>query len=130
MKYPAAAMANDGFPNVKLFHLTKSADNSKAGMDGLPARKVFVALDDIKAGEQITLNYGSTHDLKLSGAHVELKWNELKNYISTHGWDLSPLLKRAASMTPQEKQDHASLMEKINYLFKTPTTLRDSRKKV
>ena len=69
------AMANDSFPNACFLQI----GSEEKGVDGLPYQSALVALEPIRPGEQILVNYGGSHTIKV-GEHLELVHLFIKNW--------------------------------------------------
>lgn len=67
-KRSLVVMANDGFPNMKVYPL----DETRVGL---------FALTDIYKGESLTYQYGATHSVKRSIIHQESHPEELEKYF-------------------------------------------------
>jgi len=118
-----AAMANDGFPNACIEHHTHNK-RLKRKIDGLPARKLMIALDDIEPGQQITINYGSTYPLK-QGKHLEFRPEALRKFLRETTWDQilnSKDLFQNERSTQKERDVARSNLGKLDYLLQTPTS--------
>lgn len=121
----AAAMVNDAFPNAAVVNLTKNKKLTK-GLDGLPIRKMLIALEDINAGDQITLNYGSADPIKYS-RHVELRPKTLIKFIQDNSWEsLIASFKKfnQNDLSLEEKLDIFSKGRQFAYISDTPYILR------
>jgi hypothetical protein len=113
-------MVEDGFPNVGAFHLYH--------VDGIPLRVVFVALEDIPAGEMLTVHYGMSHSVKVF-SHREYKLEQMRAFFHAHPIETCvKRIKELRSRTPRElgwrgTLELENLSAKLRYLFQTPSAL-------
>lgn len=111
-----ASLIEDGFPNAAAFYLYD--------VENVPLRVVFIALENIKAGEMILINYGIYHSVKTE-YHEEYRYKEMKEFFTKSSLsDLVQKIKRESFA----KRSHLnleleSLIAKVQYLFQSPTAL-------
>jgi len=113
-------MAEDSFPNMGAFYLYQTKD--------LPLRVVFIALEDIGAGEMLTVNYGMNHSVKVN-YHDEYALDRLLNFFSTH--PLKKCIERIEQLHTKKRTELGwaktleleNLTAKIQYIYQTPSTL-------
>ena len=113
-------MVEDGFPNVGAFHLYH--------VEGIPLRVVFAALEDIPAGEMITVNYGMSHSVKVFN-HEEYRFEQMRAFFEAH--PVEKCIKRIKALRSRSPRDLGwkgtleleSLTMKLRYLFQTPSAL-------
>lgn len=113
------SMANDGFPNVMI--VPHEYDKQlNPGIDGLVVRKLAFAIDDIAAGEQITIDYGPMYELKWGTKHIEFKPQALRRFLQQNSWE--KIFKSIFYPSDQEKVDIMGTSAKMDYLFQTPSS--------
>lgn len=78
----AASMANDDFPNANIEHFAEDEGCAK-GLDGMPIRKLMIALQDIQPNEQIIIDYGPRDKSRNSG--IPLRPKALIEFLQS-GW--------------------------------------------
>jgi hypothetical protein len=113
-------MVEDGFPNLGAFHLY--------GIGNFPLRVIFVALEDIPAGEIVTIHYGMNHSVKTQ-YHTEYRIEQLERFFSRN--PLEKIVKRIKELrmrTPAElgwgrSLELENLTAKLRYLYQTPSAL-------
>lgn len=76
-----ASMSNHGFPNTRIVYLAEGEFDK--GLDGLPFRKLLVAIEDISDGEEIIWDYGVGYELS---HQVELRPKALKEFVNSISW--------------------------------------------
>lgn len=119
----AASMMNSAFPNSHLIHLAQGKLFND-GLDGLPFRKLIVAINDIAEGEEIVWNYGGYYE---SGQHVELKDAALKRFLETVSWKelIEALKKHDLTTISIEEALHAlDQVTKLTYLLESENALK------
>lgn len=113
-------MVEDGFPNVAAFHLY--------GVNKLPLRILFVALETIPAGEMITINYGLSHSVKIN-YHSEYRLNAMIDFFKKNSLDQlfkmisTSISRKRAELGWNKCLELESLIAKVQYLFQTPSAL-------
>jgi|GEM_PF-5010998 len=120
------AMVNDGFPNAYIT-VHEYDKQLNPGVDGLVARKVALAIDDIAAGEQITIDYGATYELKWGTEHIEFKPQSLRRFLQQNSWE--KIIKSFLFSSDEEKVDIIGMSAKMQYLFQTPSSFEWAAKK-
>lgn len=113
-----AAFAEDGFPNMGAFYLYDTHD--------IPLRVLFIALEDIEAGETLLINYGLNHLVKINH-HTEYHLNQMLSYFTNN--PLESHLEKLKSLTQKSRRDlnwHQivdleNLIAKSQYVFQTPS---------
>lgn len=117
----AASMANHGFPNSYILHLAKG--NFDTGLDGLPFRKLLVAINDIAEGEEIVWHYGGDYQIP---SKVELKPQALHDFLKTISWDdIIEVMTMYGKTSSPEKQGfkYWELVPKFYYFTETPAAI-------
>lgn len=108
------ALANDGFPNIVLV--------PARGIGGLSTRDLFVAADPIERGEQLCWNYGFLPLLKWMRPYVELRPEEMREFISTD--DLKYLVQCSRKVGQRTCSfDEFVIGEKFRYIVQTPSAV-------
>lgn len=113
-------IVEDGFPNVGAFHLYEK--------EGIPLRVLFVALEDIPAGDMLTVNYGMNHSVKVF-ARKEYRLEQMLAFFQTHPIETCiKRIKELRSKSPRElglkkTLELENLAAKLRYLFQTPSAL-------
>ncbi len=113
-----AAFAEDGFPNMGAFYLYDTQN--------IPLRVLFIALEDIEAGQALLINYGLTHLVKINH-HTEYHLNQMISYFKNHPLEvcfeeLKHLSQQSRlKMGFNKSLDHENLTAKLQYLFQTPS---------
>jgi hypothetical protein len=115
-----SSIVEDGFPNLGAFHLY--------GVGGIPLRIVFVALEEIKVGEMLTIHYGMNHSVKTS-YHIEYNLEKMNDYFSKN--PLDKIVKRIRDLRVKSPKELGwkrtieleGLVAKLRYLYQTPGAL-------
>ncbi|MCB1148859.1 MAG: hypothetical protein KDK48_01730, partial [Chlamydiia bacterium] len=113
-------MVEDGFPNCAAFHLY--------GVGGAPLRILFVALEEIAAGEMIAIHYGMNHSVKVH-YHTEYRLEALTRYFQENSLDsIVRKIKEIRGRSPlalgwKRSLELEALTAKIRYLYQTPGAL-------
>lgn len=123
----AGAIANDGFPNAYVEQIQFNADYKK-GFDGLTARKILFAMEDIPAGGEIVINYGP-HDLTKTHGHLELRPRALKEYLGKHSWKELLTAMPPSDGNLEKSLDLLEMIRKVDYILQTPNAIPDLIKK-
>jgi len=123
-----ASQINDSFPNAKLQLMDCPIGFSK--------KSLLVALDYIKPGDAITWCYGWGHVVKIHHVHLEVREVALKGFIQAIKDKFpdvdNPLSKvfleifikpSSQKLSAVEKFKRLSYIEKIEYLFYTPSSV-------
>lgn len=123
----AMAMANEGFPNAYLQGLEFN-DSLKFGLDGLFSRKLIFAMEEIKEGEQILIDYGPGHKMKY-GERLEMRPQAMLNFFRTHPWgDIFAWLKEVHSNPKifdfNEHTEAKKRVDYVTYVVNTPKALQ------
>ncbi len=121
-----ASMANDAFPNAMVISWD-SGNMDVEGIDGLLGRKLLVALEDIEPGEQIAINYGVGHTIKLhTSNHVELRNEAVRTFLK-EPWEeiLRKVENGDSASTAEEYFESLVYREKVQYLFNTYSTFKE-----
>lgn len=113
-------MVEDGFPNLAAFHLY--------GVDGLPLRILFVALEPIATNEMLVINYGMSHSVKIN-YHTEYKLNMMLDFFSKN--PLDHIFKKISEANSRKRMELGwnkcleleSLVAKVQYLYQTPSAI-------
>lgn len=115
-----AAMANDGFPNACSMVLA----TNHGGVGGLPYQVAMIALEPIKPGEEILMDYGPRHGIKKEG-HIELRKDALIRFFAKPS--LNSLISKVRSSLDINTQEEAVILmnfvEKMVYLHATPGSI-------
>lgn len=120
----AAAMANDGFPNAYMEGISLN-ERFESGLDGLPARKLLMALENIAPGEEITINYGASHPVKQQ--HTELRPEAIRAFFKKHTW--KHILEardvfRSPNSSQQRRLGAINSLKTYDYFSHTPSTFK------
>ncbi|MCB1135445.1 MAG: SET domain-containing protein, partial [Chlamydiia bacterium] len=113
-------MVEDGFPNVAAIYLYN--------IDDIPLRIVFVAVEEIAAGEMVTVHYGMNHSVKIL-CHEEYRLQAMVRFFSANPLDkMVTRIVALRGMTASEKRwkhclELENLVVKLRYLFQTPGAL-------
>jgi hypothetical protein len=113
-------MADDGFPNMGAFHLYN--------MNDIPLRIIFVALEDIAAGEMLTINYGMKHSVKIL-YHDEYASARMHKFFATNS--IEKCILRIQELLPRKRSELGwarcieleGLTAKLQYLYNTPSAI-------
>jgi hypothetical protein len=113
-----AAFAEDGFPNLEAFYLY--------GVDNVPLRILFVALEDLAPGQLLTINYGLNHSIKTI-ERVEYGLEAMYDFFTQN--PLQELVQKIRWAMPQNRMDlgweevlaFENRVAKLQYLFHTPS---------
>lgn len=115
---------NDGIPSLVPIY---------AHVEGLPKTIVYVALEDIKAGSEIFINYGFNHTVKKS-PYLCNEINHLRAFLVKQG-GLLKVYKEADQLINLDGNQYKSSFEKalrlaylkshFSYIFQTPSVLLD-----
>jgi hypothetical protein len=113
-------MVDDGFPNLGAFHLYN--------IEGLPLRILFVALEDIAAGEMLTINYGMKHSVKTL-YHAEYASVRMHQFFAAN--KIEKCIHRIQELLPRKRSELGwarcveleGLTTKLQYLYNTPSAL-------
>lgn len=112
------AMADDGFPNMGTFYLY--------GVDEIPLRVFFIALEDIAAGDMLTINYGLSHSVKTL-EHEEYRLDAMRQFFLNNPLDHCLNNMRNLLSEPLPKWETILKLEnltaKVQYLYQTPSAL-------
>jgi hypothetical protein len=116
------SMINDGFPNAIIVKIENK--------EGLPFRFCVRAMDRIKKGKEILINYGREHLLKRFLPHIEINFKELKDFISkiknkhpNDNYFLTSEFKNEFNAYCINEKEGGSSLEKILYIIFTPHTV-------
>ncbi len=115
------AMIEDGFPNVVALYLYN--------VNGFPLRVVFVAIEEIAAGDLLAVNYGMSHSVKL-GPHTEYRADALIRHFEGFDWEREMATLRLRAAESRIHWTWSTLIEtegaitKVQYLFHTPSSLK------
>lgn len=113
-------MVEDGFPNVAAFHLY--------GVNNLPLRILFVALETIPADAVITINYGLSHSVKIN-YHTEYRLTAMIDFFKKNSLDQlfkmigTSISRKRAELGWNKCLELESHIAKLQYLFQTPSAL-------
>lgn len=116
----AGAMVEDGFPNLAAFYLYD--------IDQLPLRILFIALEDISAGDMLTIHYGMSHSVKIN-AHTEYRLEQMLAFFREHS--IHHAINLVRDLTSRKKKDLGweqclaleNVTAKLHYLFQTPSAM-------
>lgn len=115
-------MVNDGFPNC-----TFETIHHPSGI----AYTVIVPVREIAAGEELFIDYGNIHDVKMM-KRIEFNGDEARAFLkekSFAAWakgELLPLIRRLEEgkhLTQREMQKLTAIKTKLSYLVHTPSLL-------
>jgi hypothetical protein len=109
-------MVEDGFPNIAAFHLY--------GIQELPLRILFVALEDIPANEMLVINYGMSHSVKIN-YHREYRLTSMIDYFFHHSLEdvFKSISGKRTDMDWNQNLDLENRIAKVQYLYQTPSAL-------